>query len=191
MHGSDCGARNETVLGQGAALLTCPLMACPQPNGTSYRDDSHLTLALSSSSVESDRDYAVGVHVWDWFGDGSTAVVDLALACCAVESEFAVPEGARRLDAVPDGARPVAIVSGTLTNAVAGLVRDTIRGLGDDVHVVSFGACACAGGPYWDSYAVTRGVDQLVAVDHYIAGCPPPPSALADHLAALRSGERA
>ena len=36
-----------------------------------------------------------------------------------------------------------------------------------------------------------RGVDQLVEVDHYIAGCPPPPSALADHLAALRLGERA
>jgi len=44
---------------------------------------------------------------------------------------------------------------------------------------VSFGACASAGGPYWDSYAVTKGIDQLVAVDVYVPGCPPPPEALA------------
>ena len=123
----------------------------------------------------------------DWFGDGSIVVVDLALACCAVESEFAVPEGAPVLDAVPAGSLPVAIVSGTLTDAVSGLVRDRIQSLGPNVHVVSFGACAAAGGPYWDSYSVTKGVDQLVHVDHYIAGCPPPPSALTSHLESLRS----
>lgn len=123
----------------------------------------------------------------DWYSDGSIVVVDLALACCAVESEFAVPEGATRLDAVPDGARVVAIVSGTLTDAVAPLVADTIADLGPDVHVVSFGACAAAGGPYWDSYSVTKGVDQLVHVDHYIAGCPPPPYTLAEHVDALRA----
>ena len=38
--------------------------------------------------------------------------------------------------------------------------------------MISFGACASSGGPYWDSYAVTKGVDQLVAVDAYVAGLP-------------------
>lgn len=125
--------------------------------------------------------------VIDWFGDGSVVVVDLALACCAVESEFAVPEGAPRLAEVPAGALVAAVVSGTLTDPVAGLVADRIAALPEGTRVVSFGACACAGGPYWDSYAVTKGVDQLVQVDHYIPGCPPAPSALADFVASLRT----
>ena len=32
-------------------------------------------------------------------------------------------------------------------------------------YVLSFGACANSGGPYWDSYWVTKGVDQVVPVD--------------------------
>lgn len=123
----------------------------------------------------------------DWFGDGSVAVLDLALACCALESEFAVPVGAARLDAAPPGSKLVIVVSGTLTDVLAPAVADIIAGH-PTARVVSFGACACSGGPYWDSYSVTRGVDQLVAVDHYIAGCPPPPGALSDYVAQVRHG---
>lgn len=125
----------------------------------------------------------------DWFADGSIVVVDLSLACCAVESEFAVPVGAPRLPEVPRGAVVVAVVSGTLTGPVSGLVANRIAALGDGVHVVAFGACACAGGPYWDSHAVTNGVGLVARVDHLIPGCPPPPSALADHVASLRQAQ--
>jgi NADH-quinone oxidoreductase subunit B len=74
------------------------------------------------------------------------------------------------------------VISGTVTDrlapAVAAIVDGCEQQAGRRPTVVSFGACASSGGPYWDSYAVTKGIDQLLAVDVYVPGCPPAPEAL-------------
>lgn len=119
----------------------------------------------------------------DWFGDGSIYVVDIPLACCALETQAAA--GLRppvALSELPLGADLVVTLSGTITAAIAPAVSSTLQTLPSERTVVAFGACACAGGPYWDAYSVLPGADDLVPVDHYIAGCPPPPAALDNYL---------
>lgn len=123
----------------------------------------------------------------DWFGDSSVYVVDVPLACCAIESQAAA--GASAVVDVPDGARVVVALSGTITHAVAPAVRQLIANLPSSPIVISFGSCACVGGPYWDSYSVAKGAgDMGVDVDHFIAGCPPPPEALTAVLEEVRRG---
>lgn len=123
----------------------------------------------------------------DWFDDGSVFVIDVPLACCALETQAATR--GRLVADVPKGAKVVATLSGTLTTAMAPAVNHALEQLPPGAAVVAFGACACVGGPYWDSYAVTPGAEAMgVRVDHFIAGCPPPPEAIQDYLEAVRRG---
>lgn len=128
-------------------------------------------------------------------GQGAVAlhVLGAGLACCSVELVAAAlrrPEAREAgLVEVPDDhhapAVDVLVVSGTCTDVLAPALRALHASLPAGTPVISFGACASSGGPYWDSYSVTKGVDQVVPVDVYVPGCPPRPEALADGLRAL------
>ncbi len=120
-------------------------------------------------------------------------VLDLPLACCAVEYVAAgvQAEAMAKLEAEPFttdlGAANVLVVSGTLTDAMAPTVRAAYEAMSQPRYVISFGSCASSGGPYWDSYSVTKGVDQIVPVDVFVPGCPPRPEALLQGIARLRA----
>ena len=116
-------------------------------------------------------------------------VLNVGLACCAVEAMV----GALRPDgtvpyAGPDREVQVMVVSGTVTTKLAPLVQ-RLHAQTPGCKVIAFGACASSGGPYWDSYAVTSGVDLLVPVDLYVPGCPPRPEALLEALDALHDAD--
>jgi NADH-quinone oxidoreductase subunit B len=108
-------------------------------------------------------------------------VFDAGLACCAVEVSAALRRFAElcpRADRETSRPVQVLVVAGTVTDKLAPLVRDAYRDLPEPRLVLSFGACSNSGGPYWDSYCVTKGVDQVIPVDVYVPGCPPRPEAL-------------
>jgi len=110
-------------------------------------------------------------------------VFDAGLACCAVEVSAALRRCASQLP--DDAAVNVLVVAGTVTDKLAPLVLAAYRDLPGPRRVLSFGACSNSGGPYWDSYCVTKGADQLIPVDVYVPGCPPRPEALVHGLRLL------
>ncbi len=143
-----------------------------------------------------------GVVVRDRQRGRTMRVFEVSLACCALEYLAAATEpgrfdggeaartGFEVLGAEPFPASPstadVLVVSGTVTDALAPAVRAAYAAMGEPRFVVAFGACSATGGPYWDSYSVVAGVDELVPVDVYVPGCPPRPEALLDALAEVR-----
>ena len=122
--------------------------------------------------------------VLNWGRRYSLWVFNFGLACCAIEF-IAASMGRHdfiRLGVIPFAHGPrqadLMIVSGTVTDKMAPAVRRLYEQMPEPKYVISFGACSNSGGPYWDSYCVTKGVDQIIPVDVYVPGCPPRPEAL-------------
>jgi NADH-quinone oxidoreductase subunit B len=127
----------------------------------------------------------------DWSRGNSLWPAQFGLACCAIEM---MATAGPRYDMARFGmevfrASPrqsdVMIVAGRVSWKMAPVLKNIYDQMLEPKWVIAMGDCASCGGVY-NNYAVVPGVDRIVPVDVYVAGCPPRPEALLDGLLLLR-----
>ncbi len=119
-----------------------------------------------------------------WGRSNSVWPLQFGLACCAMEL---MAFGSPRIDAERKGyllfrATPrqcdVMIVAGWVTKSMVPRVKRLYEQMAEPRYVIAFGECATSGGPWYESYNIMRGIDQVIPVDVYTIGCPPKPENL-------------
>jgi NADH-quinone oxidoreductase subunit B len=119
----------------------------------------------------------------NWARSNSVWPALFGLACCAIEM---MHTQASRIDMSRYGmelmrASPrqsdLIIVAGRLSRKMAPVIRRIYDQMPEPKWVISMGDCASCGGIF-NNYALMQGVDEVLPVDVYVAGCPPRPEAL-------------
>ena len=126
-----------------------------------------------------------------WAQSNSMWPAQFGLACCAIEM---MATAASRYDMARFGmevfrASPrqsdVMIVAGRVSQKMAPVLVTIYEQMLEPKWVVAMGDCASCSGVF-NNYAIIQGVDKLIPVDVYVAGCPPRPEALLDGLLLLQ-----
>lgn len=78
------------------------------------------------------------------------------------------------------------IVAGRVSRKMAPVLRNLYDQMPDPKWVIAMGDCASCGGVF-NNYAIVQGVDEIVPVDVYVAGCPPRPETLIDGILKLQA----
>lgn len=105
------------------------------------------------------------------------------LACCAIEmmsSQAPAYDAARfGMELMRPSPRQsdLMIVAGRVSRKMAPVLRHLYDQMPEPKWVIAMGDCCSCGGVF-NNYAIVQGVDEIVPVDVYVAGCPPRPEQL-------------
>ena len=134
----------------------------------------------------------------NWGRTNAMWPLGFGLACCAIEmmsaqaSNYDMSRFGMELMRPSPRQSDLMIVAGRVTRKMAPVLRHLYDQMPNPKWVLAMGDCASCSGVF-NNYAVVQGVDEIVPVDIYVAGCPPRPEQLIHGIITLHEkikGER-
>jgi len=119
----------------------------------------------------------------NWARKNSIWPLPFGTACCAIEfmgvvsSVFDLSRFGAEVVRFSPRQSDLLLVAGTVTYKQAPILRRIYEQMCEPKWVVAMGVCASSGG-FYDNYCTLQGIDKVIPVDFYIAGCPPRPEAI-------------
>jgi NADH-quinone oxidoreductase subunit B len=119
----------------------------------------------------------------NWARTNSMWPMLFGLACCAIEmmsaqaSQYDMSRFGMELMRASPRQSDLMIVAGRVSRKMAPVLRQLYDQMPSPKWVIAMGDCASTGGVF-NNYAILQGVDEIVPVDIYVAGCPPRPEGL-------------
>lgn len=111
-----------------------------------------------------------------WSRSFSLSKVLFPYGCCGVQIlstfslEFDLKFSPREADLL--------IIAGPISKKMVPFIKGIYEHMPYPKWVIGFGSCALTGGPFYRSYSVLKGIDEIIPVDVYVSGCPPALSSL-------------
>ena len=130
-----------------------------------------------------------------WARESSMWPYIFGTACCAIEfmsvasSKFDISRFGAEVVRFSPRQADLMVVAGTITYKQAPILKKIYDQMTEPKWVISMGACACSGG-FYDNYTTLQGIDSVIPVDVYVAGCPPRPEALLDALIQIQEQQK-
>ena len=129
--------------------------------------------------------------VVNWGRRNSLWPFPFGTACCAIEfmgvvgSAFDLSRFGAELVRFSPRQADLLLIAGTVTYKQAPILRRIYEQMLEPKWVIAAGACATSGG-FYDCYCTVPGIDEIIPVDIYIAGCPPRPEAFLEAIVQLQ-----
>jgi len=130
-------------------------------------------------------------NVVNWSRKFSLFQYPFVTACCGMEymaaacSHYDISRFGAEIPRFSPRQSDVLWVVGTITHKMTPVLKTVYEQMAEPKWVIAFGACASSGG-FYQNYSVLQGIDRLIPVDIFIAGCPPRPEAVLDGLMELQ-----